>query len=188
LRPWWSAFTARANWALAAGFPLWPLRSDGSGRSGRTSLPALADGALRTDGSLRPLCTLRAGRTNRTRRASFTGRTRRTLRSRRRSAGRQRDHRHGSSNSHGLSHEHFSTSWMKARTVHSHIQFGQAEVSAAVMMIGLHERPLAEYQNSTTKLRSASNFDPLERRARAVALAPSELVGVAETARARVGV
>ena len=34
--------------------------------------------------------------------------------------------------------------------------------------------------------RSASNFDPLERRVRAVALAPSELVGVAETARARV--
>jgi hypothetical protein len=33
---------------------------------------------------------------------------------------------------------------------------------------------------------SASNFDPFERRARAVALAPSELVGVAETARARV--
>ena len=36
-------------------------------------------------------------------------------------------------------------------------------------------------------LQSASNFDPLERRVRAVALAPSELVGVAETARARVG-
>ena len=36
--------------------------------------------------------------------------------------------------------------------------------------------------------RSASNFDPLERRVRAVAFAPSELVGVAETARARVGV
>jgi hypothetical protein len=36
--------------------------------------------------------------------------------------------------------------------------------------------------------RSASNFDPLWRRALAVALAPSELVGVAETARARVGV
>ena len=35
--------------------------------------------------------------------------------------------------------------------------------------------------------RSASNFDPLERRVLAVALAPSELVGVAETARARVG-
>jgi hypothetical protein len=35
--------------------------------------------------------------------------------------------------------------------------------------------------------RSASNFDPLKRRARVVALAPSELVGVAETARARVG-
>ena len=34
--------------------------------------------------------------------------------------------------------------------------------------------------------RSASNFDPLERRVRAVALAPAELVGVAETARARV--
>ena len=34
---------------------------------------------------------------------------------------------------------------------------------------------------------SASNFDPLERRGRAVALAPSELAGVAETARARVG-
>ena len=33
---------------------------------------------------------------------------------------------------------------------------------------------------------SASNFDPFERRVRAVALAPSELVGVAETARARV--
>ena len=33
---------------------------------------------------------------------------------------------------------------------------------------------------------SASNFDPLVRRALAVALAPSELVGVAETARARV--
>ena len=33
---------------------------------------------------------------------------------------------------------------------------------------------------------SASNFDPLERRVRTVALAPSELVGVAETARARV--
>ena len=36
--------------------------------------------------------------------------------------------------------------------------------------------------------RSASNFDPLERRVRVVAVAPSELVGVAETARARVGV
>jgi transposase len=35
---------------------------------------------------------------------------------------------------------------------------------------------------------SASNFDPLERRVRAVALALSELVGVAETARARVWV
>jgi transposase len=34
--------------------------------------------------------------------------------------------------------------------------------------------------------RSASNFDPLERRVLAVALAPSELVGVAETARARI--
>src|SRR3954465_1370489 len=34
--------------------------------------------------------------------------------------------------------------------------------------------------------RSASNFDPLERRVLAIALAPSELVGVAETARARV--
>ena len=33
---------------------------------------------------------------------------------------------------------------------------------------------------------SASNFDPFERRVLAVALAPSELVGVAETARARV--
>ena len=33
---------------------------------------------------------------------------------------------------------------------------------------------------------SASNFDPFERCARAVALAPSELVGVAKTARARV--
>ena len=32
---------------------------------------------------------------------------------------------------------------------------------------------------------SASNFDPFERRALAVALAPSELVGVAETVRAR---
>ena len=36
--------------------------------------------------------------------------------------------------------------------------------------------------------RSAPNFDPLERRVRAVAVAPSELVGVAETARARFGV
>ena len=35
--------------------------------------------------------------------------------------------------------------------------------------------------------RSASNGDPLERRVLAVALAPSELAGVAETARARVG-
>jgi len=34
---------------------------------------------------------------------------------------------------------------------------------------------------------SASNFDPLDRRALAVALAPAELVGVAETGRARVG-
>ncbi len=34
--------------------------------------------------------------------------------------------------------------------------------------------------------RSASNFDPLWRRVLAVALAPSERVGVAETARARV--
>nr|WP_035961542.1 hypothetical protein [Bradyrhizobium sp. URHA0013] len=33
---------------------------------------------------------------------------------------------------------------------------------------------------------SASNFDPFERRVLAVALAPSELVGVAETVRARV--
>ena len=33
---------------------------------------------------------------------------------------------------------------------------------------------------------SASKRDPFERRVRAVALAPSELVGVAETARARV--
>jgi hypothetical protein len=37
-----------------------------------------------------------------------------------------------------------------------------------------------------TGCQTASNFDPLERRVRAVALAPSELVGVAETARARV--
>src|SRR5262249_28122194 len=34
--------------------------------------------------------------------------------------------------------------------------------------------------------RSASNFDPFGRRVRTVALAPSELVRVAETARARV--
>ncbi len=34
--------------------------------------------------------------------------------------------------------------------------------------------------------RSASSFDPLERRVLAVALAPSELAGVAETGRARV--
>jgi CheY-like chemotaxis protein len=34
--------------------------------------------------------------------------------------------------------------------------------------------------------RSASNFDPLWRRVLTVALAPSELVGVAETGRARV--
>ena len=34
---------------------------------------------------------------------------------------------------------------------------------------------------------SASNFDPLERRVLAVALAPSELVGVVETGRVRVG-
>jgi hypothetical protein len=34
--------------------------------------------------------------------------------------------------------------------------------------------------------RSASNFDPLERRVLTVALAPPELVGVAETARARI--
>ena len=33
---------------------------------------------------------------------------------------------------------------------------------------------------------SASNFDPFDRRVLAVALAPSELVGVAETGRARV--
>ena len=33
---------------------------------------------------------------------------------------------------------------------------------------------------------SASNFDPFERRVLAVALAPSELAGVAETVRARV--
>jgi len=33
---------------------------------------------------------------------------------------------------------------------------------------------------------SVSNFDPFERRFGAVALAPSELAGVAETARARV--
>jgi hypothetical protein len=33
-----------------------------------------------------------------------------------------------------------------------------------------------------TLLQSASNFDPLERRGLTVALAPSELVGVAETA------
>src|SRR5271156_4066667 len=36
--------------------------------------------------------------------------------------------------------------------------------------------------------RSASNFDPLCRRVLAVVLAPSELVGVAETARELVGV
>jgi hypothetical protein len=36
--------------------------------------------------------------------------------------------------------------------------------------------------------RSASNFDPFGRRVLAVALAPSELVGVAETARVRVDV
>jgi hypothetical protein len=41
---------------------------------------------------------------------------------------------------------------------------------------------------SSTDPRSASSFDLLERRVRAVALAPSELVGVAETGRARVGV
>ena len=44
------------------------------------------------------------------------------------------------------------------------------------------------YCQSASKFdpRSASNFDPLERRVLGVALAPSELVGVAETARARV--
>ena len=35
---------------------------------------------------------------------------------------------------------------------------------------------------------SASNFDPFGRRVRVVAIAPSELVGVAETGRARVEV
>ena len=39
---------------------------------------------------------------------------------------------------------------------------------------------------SSTDPRSASSFDPLERRVRAVALAPSELVGVAETRQPRV--
>src|SRR5712671_104104 len=49
-------------------------------------------------------------------------------------------------------------------------------------------RIVAECQSASNfDPRSASNFDPLERRVRAVALAPSELVGVAETARARVG-
>jgi RecA-family ATPase len=49
-------------------------------------------------------------------------------------------------------------------------------------------RLLDAYCQSASKFdpRSASNFDPLERRARTVALAPSELVGVAETGRARV--
>ena len=36
------------------------------------------------------------------------------------------------------------------------------------------------------EIASDPNFDPLERRVLAVALAPSELVGVAETGRARV--
>src|SRR5713226_838706 len=48
-------------------------------------------------------------------------------------------------------------------------------------------RPYSCQSASNFDPRSASNFDPLERRVRAVALAPSELVGVAETARARVG-
>jgi hypothetical protein len=38
------------------------------------------------------------------------------------------------------------------------------------------------------EIESDPNFDPFWRRFLAVALAPSELVGVAETARARVGV
>jgi hypothetical protein len=62
LRPWWSAFAAGSDWALATGFSLRALRSDRSGWARRASRPALADGALWTDWALLTLCTLRACR------------------------------------------------------------------------------------------------------------------------------
>jgi hypothetical protein len=49
-------------------------------------------------------------------------------------------------------------------------------------------RPIVCQSASKFDPRSASNFDPLCRRVLAVVLAPSELVGVAETARELVGV
>ena len=55
-------------------------------------------------------------------------------------------------------------------------EFFQHEFPHALVPIGSHFDPV-----------SASNFDPFERRDLAVALAPSELAGVAETARVRSG-
>jgi hypothetical protein len=61
-------------------------------------------------------------------------------------------------------------------------------VSGAGLALVKHDKSDPEACQSAFKFDpvSASNFDPFERRVLAVALAPSELVGVAETVRARV--
>ena len=65
----------------------------------------------------------------------------------------------------------------------------EGHVPAIAIRRLLDEKPKASGCQSAPKFDpvSASNFDPFERRVLAVALAPSELVGVAETVRARVG-
>ena len=58
--------------------------------------------------------------------------------------------------------------------------------SGVATLIIICSRRVACQSASKSDPRSASNFDPFERRVLAVAVAPSELAGVAETARARV--
>jgi integrase len=77
------------------------------------------------------------------------------------------------------------------RTASLHVRRVKQGTPSTHPILGDELRALRRLQcQSASKFdpRSASNFDPLWRRVLAVALTPSELVGVAETARARVGV
>ena len=75
---------------------------------------------------------------------------------------------------------------LEAHGIHNHVL---DPASLQVSLAGTATEDGSDRCQSASKFDppSASNFDPLERRGRAVALAPSELAGVAETARARVG-
>ena len=68
------------------------------------------------------------------------------------------------------------------KTPHAEVEIEALAASIAVK--GMLQNLVCQSAPNIDPL-SASNVDPLERRVLTVALAPSELVGVAETARAR---